>query len=188
MRRKLIELSQENLITCDNPNCDYRVPNPTKDPNVDALEYVNMPCPECGENLLTAADYLQGIRIIEGLNWINKWFSWLTYVVPGKPKKSSIHVHNGIHFKDASQPEPMPTLSFGTWYPIESAPKDGTVFIGLEDDEVYKMKWVTGIPPVDSCFRLSDGNIHKIHIWDGEFEYKYPNPTHWTPLPELPKE
>lgn len=92
------------------------------------------------------------------------------------------------YFKDASQPEPTPAPSLGTWYPIESAPKDGTVFIGLEDDEVYKMKWVTGIPPVDSCFRLSDGNIHKIHIWGGEFEYKYPNPTHWTPLPELPKE
>lgn len=41
-------------IKCDNPNCDF------KDMDVKVEEYkewLNKPCPKCGENLLTKKDY-----------------------------------------------------------------------------------------------------------------------------------
>lgn len=100
MKRKLIQITQDFLIICDNPVCDYTVENPTKDPNIDVAEYINAPCPICGENLLTGEDYLMGMRVMNAINWINKWFGWLAYVIPGKKEKSSIHVHNGVHFKE----------------------------------------------------------------------------------------
>ena len=60
-------------LKCDNPNCDW------KDDNIQAKEYpqwVGKPCPKCGQNVLTEADYkcikfLQKIsqsKIINALN------------------------------------------------------------------------------------------------------------------------
>ena len=53
-------------IKCD--HCDYK----DDDVNVDDYaEYVNKPCPECGANLLTEADYetvLMMIATVENLN------------------------------------------------------------------------------------------------------------------------
>ena len=76
--------------------------------------------------------------------------------------------------------------TFGIWQPIETAPKDGTVFIGLDDDEVYKMKW--DLKRNRIVLNISDEPYHKIHSWGSEFDYEDLNPTHWMPLPELPKE
>lgn len=53
MQQQNIEFNIEG-IKCDNPTCDY------KDMSVDYTDYpnwVNKPCPKCGENLLTEADY-----------------------------------------------------------------------------------------------------------------------------------
>jgi predicted nucleic-acid-binding Zn-ribbon protein len=99
--RKLIEIQQENLIECDNKNCDYVIKNPTKDPNENVKRFVNMPCPKCGDNLLTEKDYLEGERFMQVLNWVNKWFSWVTIFIPCKYEtKSSVTIHNGITIKD----------------------------------------------------------------------------------------
>lgn len=41
-------------LKCDAPDCNY------SDMNIDVknyINYVNSPCPDCGENLLTEADY-----------------------------------------------------------------------------------------------------------------------------------
>lgn len=68
------------------------------------------------------------------------------------------------------------------WQPIETAPKDGSSFIALEDDEVFKMKF-NGKEIV-----LSDSgcHYHEVHQWNGEFDYVKPKPTHWVLVPELP--
>lgn len=101
MKRKLIEKSQELLITCDNPKCDYTIP---WQDDVDTAIYINEPCPKCSENLLTIDDYLAHERIIKAIDWINKWFSWTTIFISKKNwekrKTVSVHVHEGIKVKD----------------------------------------------------------------------------------------
>lgn len=41
-------------IKCDNPKCDYKDESVTYE---QYPEYINKPCPTCGENLLTQEDY-----------------------------------------------------------------------------------------------------------------------------------
>lgn len=87
--KKLIEvLPVKNLIECD--NCDYVVPHPTGDINYIGYEYLNKPCPKCGTNLLTLEDlnfYKTSIKII---NFLNKWFSWLTIFSRNKKEKKVV--------------------------------------------------------------------------------------------------
>lgn len=97
--RKLIYLeNQQNMIVCDNPKCDYVIPNPTKNPLVDIRMYINKPCPECGENLLTEKDYHDWIKFKKVVNWVNKWFSWITIFMPKNKKytNASAHIHNSV--------------------------------------------------------------------------------------------
>ncbi len=98
---KLIEMHQENLIECDNPQCDFKIPNPTGDPNEDISEYLNKACPLCGENLLTEKDYKQSLNMMRAINWLNKWFSWTTLFMRNRTrKKSTMKVHEGIKIND----------------------------------------------------------------------------------------
>lgn len=58
-------------IKCDNPKCDFI------DENAKVEEYsnwLNRPCPKCGANLLTEADYNNTRLIIESVRTINKAF------------------------------------------------------------------------------------------------------------------
>lgn len=95
---KIIELSNDYLIVCDNPKCDYKVENPTKDAHVNISGFVNMACPKCGENLLTEKDYYDSLNRLKLISKINKWFGWLAIFPFLKPKKTaaSVHVYNGI--------------------------------------------------------------------------------------------
>jgi hypothetical protein len=67
----------------------------------------------------------------------------------------------------------------GEWQPIESAPKDGTlVLICFADGEIYIAR--------------NEGKPDSQHNdwWDQDgldFGYGASQPTHWMPLPELPK-
>lgn len=98
--RKLIEVSQENEVICDNPECDFVIPNVSKDPDKDSRQYINIPCPKCGENLLTEEDYLQWLALHKYVRFINKWFSWLTVFIKEPKERQTIetHVHNGVKF------------------------------------------------------------------------------------------
>jgi ssDNA-binding Zn-finger/Zn-ribbon topoisomerase 1 len=60
-KRKIIVLHQEDLIVCDNPKCDFKIKNETGEFDEETIQYVNMPCPKCGENLLTEKDYLDAM-------------------------------------------------------------------------------------------------------------------------------
>ena len=101
MKRYLIELQQECLIECDNPECDYTIKNMTGNPSEDIMQFVNKPCPMCGENLLTEEDYLQSEKTMQFINWINKWFSWLTVFIPSKKEQVfEIHINNGVKISE----------------------------------------------------------------------------------------
>lgn len=99
MKRQLIEMHQEFLIQCDNKVCDYKIKNESGDPNENVSDYLNMPCPKCGENLLTEEDYLQSLRFLKIINWINKWFSWtlIFYSKNAKKKSIKVHHHKGVN-------------------------------------------------------------------------------------------
>ena len=62
--------------------------------------------------------------------------------------------------------------SFGTWRPIESAPKDGSKLL------LYGKPWSD---PVIGQYHTRDKYWMALNL----MPYHYP-PTHWTPLPELP--
>ena len=98
--RKLIEVSQENEVVCDNPECDFVVPNVSKNPDVDCKRYLNVACPKCGQNLLTEQDYLQWLALHKYVRFINKWFSWITIFIKEPKERQCVetHVHNGVKF------------------------------------------------------------------------------------------
>lgn len=75
-------------IKCDNPECDY------VDPNVSIEEYdewLNKPCPKCGANLLTQADYDNVQAIITAVNLINESFP-IPDEYAEEPMKTLMHI------------------------------------------------------------------------------------------------
>jgi hypothetical protein len=77
--------------------------------------------------------------------------------------------------------------AFGTWYPIETAPKDGSIIYltRMEDgvpQEIWPMQWAhikrNGLfPGVVGMWTTPDGAL----TWNGDAENG--GPTHWSPLP-----
>ena len=97
--KPLIDLSQEILVQCDKPGCDYNVPalELGKDESLaDRLrEYVNKPCPKCQSNLCTVEDFNEFAHTMKVFKFINKWFSWLTWFSSAKSVTYTAHVKNG---------------------------------------------------------------------------------------------
>lgn len=56
-------------IKCDNSNCNYHNDTATFE---DYKNYINKPCPCCGENLLTKKDYRTCKMLMAMSNFINK--------------------------------------------------------------------------------------------------------------------
>ena len=98
--RKLIEVSQEYDVVCDNVMCDYVVKNEAKGVNEAIGKHLNAPCPKCGENLLTEEDMMQYLAMHKLVNKVNKWFSWITIFIKEPKKRSCVemHVHEGVKF------------------------------------------------------------------------------------------
>lgn len=74
-------------IKCDNSDCDFI------DTNVDFNDYdqwLNKPCPECGANLLTEADYrtckaiISFVKVINILTWPLGIFAKKTHKLEAK--------------------------------------------------------------------------------------------------------
>jgi len=97
--RKLIEKQQDSIIVCDNPQCDYETSYTSEN---GLLLFVGKPCPKCGENLLTVEDYLRSQRLMKVVNFINFWFSWITFFYSKKRLSKGISycvdVHDGVKF------------------------------------------------------------------------------------------
>ena len=56
------------------------------------------------------------------------------------------------------------------WQPIETAPKDGTPFLGCDPDYIFVAIWDRG---------------NRVHLTDTGRGFCYP--THWMPLPPPPE-
>ena len=96
--RKLIETQQENEVVCDNVNCDFVVKNVNRT-LTDCKRFLNVACPKCGQNLLTQADYDQWVILYKYINFMNKWFSWITFFMAepnGNGTKMQAYVHKGV--------------------------------------------------------------------------------------------
>ena len=100
--RKIIETERKSLIVCDNLKCDYEVPFSREEEKM-ITKYINKPCPLCGENLLTEQDNLQDKKLIKIVDFINKWFSWITIFYSKKslenPEIVSVHIHDRFKIK-----------------------------------------------------------------------------------------
>lgn len=86
---------QDVLIQCDNPSCDYKIVNESKDPYVDTSKYVNMPCPKCGENLLTEQDYKDYKVILDAVKLAIELSKGVEVKQEDK-KRLSFHAHDGV--------------------------------------------------------------------------------------------
>lgn len=65
---KNIELQESGLV-CDNPNCDW------EDKTIAFSEchnWINEPCPKCGDNLLTQEDYNNAKTVHLAVDFMNK--------------------------------------------------------------------------------------------------------------------
>ena len=98
--RKLIEKKEFSKVVCDNKECGFELG--IENSKIDLRAFIDMECPLCGENLLTQKDYDMAMKLNEHVDFINKWFSWLTLFSPKKGKESyiKVHVHNGVHIDE----------------------------------------------------------------------------------------
>ena len=98
--RKLIEKQDLGTIVCDNPECNVEF-NLEDSPSATIVDFIDMPCPECGQNLLTRQDYDIWRHVNAYVNFKNKWFSWITIFMSKERYEKSqktikVHVHKGI--------------------------------------------------------------------------------------------
>lgn len=87
---KIIDYKKPTDVICDNPACDYTV-------DTDDIEsFLDVPCPKCGENLLTKKDLDHFKGMLKFIDRINFWFGWLAWFGTTKdPKVVSYHHHDG---------------------------------------------------------------------------------------------
>ena len=64
-------------LKCDNLGCDF---TDMSIPSSKYKEYINCPCPKCGANLLTKADY----RTSKIINGLVKVINFICYFIPKK--------------------------------------------------------------------------------------------------------
>ena len=108
-KRQLIETHIDPKVVCDNPSCDY---TESYTETTSLIDYVNKPCPKCGENLCTEQDYKTYMGMMKTVKWLNKWFSWLTWFYSKKSYEKnqdvvSIHVHDGIKVTNLGKKDEM---------------------------------------------------------------------------------
>lgn len=95
--RRLIHFNRQDagVLHCDNKQCNH-------DLDRGAVEWgehlIGMPCPMCGESLLTRTDYVHTEKMFRVIDWMNKWFSWLPWAVEHNDPRLhtvSMRSHNG---------------------------------------------------------------------------------------------
>ena len=95
-KRKIIDIQEsENFIVCDSENCDYTIPTKSKHMSLD--HYVNKPCPNCGNNLLTEKDYKTHCSLMKIIGIINFLFSWTTvFIKPGETYDIGVKINDKV--------------------------------------------------------------------------------------------
>lgn len=114
--QKYIQYDPEgNGLECDNENCDW------EDKTIkwsDAHNWIDKPCPKCGENLLTQDDYDQTNLLFETIDSLNL-MSKDELVTLGESlgltkeeiedetlQHTKVKVHNGIHIEPGDNVNP----------------------------------------------------------------------------------
>ena len=86
---------------------------------------------------------------------------------------------DGKHYKTRTlYAAPVSVQAVPAWLPIESAPKDGTEFLGLRGNKIANAYKVQRDDCEMWCFGGSSGDVEIA---------PYTKPTHWMPLPAAPK-
>lgn len=79
-------------IKCDNPKCDFVDTTITYE---DYKQYINKPCPLCGQNLLTQHDYDVCKTLMDVVNNINKEHA--NDIIDPNEKRYTVGVHLDGH-------------------------------------------------------------------------------------------
>lgn len=79
-------------LVCDNPECSWKGPHIKYD---DWEDYINSPCPECGEVILTSQDFEDARRMISWLNLLEEFSSLEDNSDKGGDAIMEIKVHAG---------------------------------------------------------------------------------------------
>ena len=94
--KKLIHIDDHSSeLICDSPTCDF-VAAPGA--YVFGPHLIGMPCPKCGDNLLTEIDYknqMKSIKFIEWINWFGNLLGLGSEVPPTNGEKISVRSVNG---------------------------------------------------------------------------------------------
>lgn len=94
-----IEIISEGGLKCDNPNCSY-----TNDVKFEEYpNWINKPCPNCGENLLTEQDYINAESLRMTIELINSMSEEeLDQFISSIPEEErNIFLKQNPFFKDA---------------------------------------------------------------------------------------
>jgi DNA-directed RNA polymerase subunit RPC12/RpoP len=75
MKKKLIHVSQDVALKCDNKHCDFVVKELR--PKLSMKDYIGYKCPQCNYDMLTKADHKRYEKVMQVVNFINKWFGWM---------------------------------------------------------------------------------------------------------------
>jgi hypothetical protein len=84
-------------VFCDNEQCNYCDETVELE---DMLQWLNKPCPLCGENLLTPEDYNNTIKIQAAVDVINNLTKDEMAKLDRLIKESGIDIENSTVFKD----------------------------------------------------------------------------------------
>lgn len=90
MKDSVIEIGHHGL-KCDNPKCDYM------DESIEPAvwdQYINRPCPKCGQNLLTLQDYTKAILFLLKVEKMKNFYekTWIGKLM-AKTLKSRDRLH-----------------------------------------------------------------------------------------------
>jgi hypothetical protein len=84
---------------------------------------------------------------------------------------------SGVLERAALSTLPAPHVEADGWRPIETAPKDGTWFVALQDGLTYPCEWITD--------ESDEGPYHE--GWWDHFNRSYEEPTQWMPVGSAPR-
>ena len=96
-----IDMTSAGNLCCDNTECNYVLPEPV----VFSRDIIGMPCPACGDSLMTEQDFEATSKLIELADAVNLAFGD-AFGAPEPSEKSraiGIRIHNDaatVTFKD----------------------------------------------------------------------------------------
>ena len=91
------------------------------------------------------------------------------------------HIKYGAQYIYSAMLAAAPQPNLAQWQPIETAPKDGTVFLGMEGDRVFACRYSQDFANFITGFALGPTDAAKTFVLGV-------TPTLWLPLPQPPEQ